>query len=83
VIKPLIPPAKRGGNKRTVDERELVKGLMYILSVAFGVDAADGVTVVAERRLGDGAQGSDDFGVGFGLVRGDPLQRGAEADGHL
>ena len=31
-IKPLIPPAKRGGNKRTVDEREIVNGLMYILS---------------------------------------------------
>ena len=32
MIKPLIPPAKRGGNKRTVDERELVNGLMYTLS---------------------------------------------------
>ena len=32
LIKPLIPPAKRGGNKRTVDEREIVNGLMYILS---------------------------------------------------
>ena len=31
-IKPLIPPAKRGGNKRTVDERDIVNGLMYILS---------------------------------------------------
>ena len=32
LIKPLIPPAKRGGNKRTVNEREIVNGLMYILS---------------------------------------------------
>ena len=32
LIKPLIPPAKRGGNKRTVDEREVVNGLMFILS---------------------------------------------------
>jgi len=31
-IKPLIPPAKRGGNKRTVNVREVVNGLMYILS---------------------------------------------------
>lgn len=31
-IKPLIPPARRGGNKRTVDEREVVNGLMFILS---------------------------------------------------
>jgi transposase len=32
VIEPLIPPAKRGGNKRTVAMREVVNGLMYILS---------------------------------------------------
>ena len=31
VIAPLVPPAKRGGNKRTVDVREVVNGLMYIL----------------------------------------------------
>ena len=32
VIAPLIPPAKRGGNKRTANVREVVNGLMYILS---------------------------------------------------
>ena len=32
VIEPLIPPAKRGGNKRTVAMREVVNGLMYVLS---------------------------------------------------
>ena len=32
LIQPLIPPAKRGGIKRTVVEREIVNGLMYILS---------------------------------------------------
>ena len=32
LVEPLIPPAKRGGNKRTVDMREVVSGLMYILS---------------------------------------------------
>src|SRR5450432_4368038 len=31
-IRPLIPPARRGGNKRTVVERDLLNGLMYILS---------------------------------------------------
>jgi len=31
-VAPLIPPAKRGGTKRTVDVREVVNGLMYILS---------------------------------------------------
>lgn len=32
LIEPLIPPAKRGGGKRTVDLRAVVNGLMYILS---------------------------------------------------
>jgi transposase len=31
-IEPLIPPAKRGGNKRRVDVREVANGVMYILS---------------------------------------------------
>jgi len=29
-VAPLIPPAKPGGNKRTVDIREIVNGLMYL-----------------------------------------------------
>lgn len=32
LVEPLIPPAKRGGNKRSVSEREIVNGVMYILS---------------------------------------------------
>jgi len=31
-VKPLIRRTKRGGNRRHVDEREIVNGLMYILS---------------------------------------------------
>jgi transposase len=31
-VAPLIPAAKRGGNKRTVNLREVVNGLMYVLS---------------------------------------------------
>ena len=31
-IEPLIPPAKRGGNKRHANLREVVNGLMYVLS---------------------------------------------------
>ena len=31
LVEPLIPPAKRGGNKRTVNVREVVNGLMYLL----------------------------------------------------
>ena len=32
LIGPLIPSAKRGGNKRTVDIRAVVNGVMYVLS---------------------------------------------------
>ena len=31
-VGPLIPPAKRGGNRRTVDIRQVTNGVMYILS---------------------------------------------------
>ena len=31
-IAPLIPPARHGGRKRSVDVREVVNGLIYILS---------------------------------------------------
>ncbi len=30
-IEPLIPPAKRGGRKRSVEPREIVNGVMYVL----------------------------------------------------
>jgi transposase len=32
LVEPEIGPAKRGGNKRTVKVREVVNGLMYVLS---------------------------------------------------
>jgi transposase len=32
LVGPLIPPARRGGNKRTVNLREVVNGLLYGLS---------------------------------------------------
>ena len=32
LVAPLIPPAKRGGAKRTIDVREVMNGIMYILS---------------------------------------------------
>ncbi len=31
-VEPLIPPARRGGNRRHVDVREVLNGLMYVLS---------------------------------------------------
>jgi transposase len=32
LVAPLIPPAKPGGNKRTIDLRAVLDGVMYILS---------------------------------------------------
>lgn len=32
VVEPLIPPGKRGGDKRTVNLREVVNGMLYVLS---------------------------------------------------
>jgi transposase len=32
LVKHQIPPAKRGGRKREVDEREILNGIMYVLS---------------------------------------------------
>ena len=32
LIKPLIPPAKRGGRRREVNVREVMNGVMYVLS---------------------------------------------------
>ena len=32
LVAPLIPPAKRGGRKRTVDVREVLNGIFYVLS---------------------------------------------------
>jgi transposase len=32
LVEPLIPPAKRGGRQRTVDIREVLNAVMYILS---------------------------------------------------
>jgi transposase len=32
LVKPLIRPAKHGGRKRTVDVREVVNGIFYVLS---------------------------------------------------
>ena len=32
LVRPQIPRARRGGNKRSVDERAVMNGLMYVLS---------------------------------------------------
>ena len=32
IIEPMIPPAKHGGRKRTIDVREILNGIFYVLS---------------------------------------------------
>jgi len=32
LVEPMIPPAKRGGRKRTADMREVLNGIFYVLS---------------------------------------------------
>ena len=32
IVEPLIPPAKHGGRKRTIDVREILNGIFYVLS---------------------------------------------------
>ena len=36
LIAPMIPPAKRGGRRRSVNLREVVQGLLYILETGCG-----------------------------------------------
>src|SRR6478672_8758135 len=59
-IGPLLPPAKRGGGKRTVDMREVVNGLMYVLStgcqwryIPNGVDQCEALCL-EDRRVDGG-----------------------------
>lgn len=35
LVEPLIPPAKRGGRKRSVDVREVLNGIFYVLSTGW------------------------------------------------
>ncbi len=59
LIEPLIPPAKRGGGKRTAMMREVVNGLMYVLSTgcqwrAIPKDLPPRSTVMAISTFGIG-----------------------------
>src|SRR6266404_9903327 len=31
IVEPMIPPAKHGGRKRTIDVREILNGIFYVL----------------------------------------------------
>ena len=62
LIKPLIPPAKRGGGKRTVKMREVVNGLMYVLEGKLQLDAG-GLSEVLEA--GDCAYVESDMALAW------------------
>ena len=68
LIKPLIPSCKRGGRRRTVDLREVVNGLMYVLL----------------RRLprADGPRGQSNNGHHRQPERQERRKRGASIDPH-
>ena len=58
-IAPMLPPAKPGGNKRSVNLREVVNGLMYILGTgcqwrAIPKDLAARSTVMTTSIAGTG-----------------------------
>lgn len=65
IIGPLIPPAKRGGNKRAIDVRAVMNGVMHILSTgcqwaALPKDLPPRSTVNNYLRLFDVSSGMED-----------------------
>ena len=52
LVEPLIPPAKRGGRHRTVDVREVLNGVFYVLMVIRGtrIPVHDVAAAVAAGR---------------------------------
>src|SRR5258707_7773611 len=56
LVEPLIPPGKTGGGKRTVIMREVVNGLMYILSTGCELSP----------KVGDG--GNREGGISWGCL---------------
>ena len=51
-VEPLIPPAKRGGNRRHVDVREVMNGIMYVLSTGCQWRAQHAVRLSRPMELG-------------------------------
>ncbi len=82
LIEPLIPPAKRGGNRRHVNVREVVNGIMWFLDVSSGCEeVAEGggdevddcregcsVTIAAGARPGRLEAAVEAFEAGVAVV---------------
>ena len=49
-VKPLISPAKRGGNRRHVDVREVMNGVMYVLRTGVSGERSRRTCQRAARR---------------------------------
>ena len=49
-VKPLISPAKRGGNRRHVDVREMMNGVMYVLRTGVSGERSRRTCQRAARR---------------------------------
>ena len=52
LVAPMIPPAKHGGRKRSVDVREVLNGIFYVLSTGCG-----SVQNLSHISSGDGSAG--------------------------
>jgi len=69
LIAPLIPPAKRGGRRRTVNECEVVNGLLYVLADRRQVDVIVGLA----QALGEPGDVGAAMPAGFGPALGHPV----------
>ena len=63
-VEPLIPPATRGGGKRRVNIREVVNGLMHILSTGL----SGSLCLRRYPSLNDEPSAEDDSELGFCLA---------------
>ena len=54
-ITPLIPPAKRGGRKRTVEVREILNAIFYVLATGCQWSRAVSPRGLCQRSLGQAA----------------------------
>ena len=87
-IAPLIPPAKPGGNKRSVDVRAVVNGVMYILSTgcqwaALPKDLPPRSTVNDYLRRWENDRTLDRIHLALYVLSGEQAGRAARATGAI
>ncbi len=57
LVEPLIPPAKRGGRRRTVDVRAVLNGIFYVLGTGCPSGAAGRLPSLRDRMIGSADHG--------------------------